>query len=778
VLNTGSLSITSIVMCVGETVQTPTAYGITFTNGMKRRVLTYDCPQNPPQTQDVVVVYVPSAVTYVDGSGNPMPSVFTNAGTYYYTGQAYGTAVDGVCGNTAVFNIGTLTVQVWGTGDSDYDGFSDCQEAKDGTDPYSSGLLTEMWLGYWRFNDTNWLGDFGQIPVTHTNLQSVPGLNVKAVGVNSNTVARLTYRDVETNGWANVNVRQGTIRFWFRPSWASTNSGGTGPQTETRLFEMGDEVVGSPTGWWALVMNNAGNQIRFVTQTNAVGRTNLMASVNLSAEQWYQIAITYSSTNSRLYVNGQAVGTNGLGVAHYPGPSIRNQGFRVGSDKDGNRQAKGRFDDLETFNYAQSAQTISNVYAWRAAQMATNTPNLNSCVLRPITIKHSIMSTVAVNSTFTIQRGTGPGNFSWVEGNKHDHTNPKVLADQLTNSTGFAYIRSDNAADDVVSIGDWISGVPGNKKAIHIREALNYLITNQIPITLPVWSTNRNPGANMEYQVTNFAQVRVISYTNLDENELHKSNFTFTFFYLGNQVCETRTNTAPQVSAGSGQTICFGASATLAGAATDDGLPAPAGLTFAWSKVSGPGTPNFVNQGATNTSVSFTLPGIYRLQLLASDGELTGVDTVDINVQTNTTAVGPGSQTQCPGANVVFSTTPSGTGPFTYVWLKDGSVLAGQTSSSLTLNNITVASGGTYTVRVTGTCGSVTNNAMLTVYTPTTATGPSNLIRNPGQNATFTVTAAGAAPFSYVWRKDGVVIPGQTTSSLNLGNVTLANAGT
>jgi cytoskeletal protein CcmA (bactofilin family) len=79
-------------------------------------------------------------------------------------------------------------------------------------------------------------------------------------------------------------------------------------------------------------------------------------------------------------------------------------------------------------------------------------------------------------------------------------------------------------------------------------------------------------------------------------------------------------NTRPVVNAGQYQIVNFPDDATLQGSATDDGLPdPPATLTYAWTKVSGPGTATFANAEATNTSVSFTEPGIYVLRLTASD---------------------------------------------------------------------------------------------------------------------------------------------------------------
>src|SRR5262249_45568804 len=96
----------------------------------------------------------------------------------------------------------------------------------------------------------------------------------------------------------------------------------------------------------------------------------------------------------------------------------------------------------------------------------------------------------------------------------------------------------------------------------------------------------------------------------------------------------TPVNQAPVVSAGSNQTITFPAAANLAGTASDDGLPNPPGsLTTTWSKLSGPGTVNFANASALNTTATFSSTGTYVLQLSASDSALSSSGTVTITVQ-------------------------------------------------------------------------------------------------------------------------------------------------
>jgi hypothetical protein len=78
--------------------------------------------------------------------------------------------------------------------------------------------------------------------------------------------------------------------------------------------------------------------------------TNLAAAASWNAGEWYQIALTFSPTESALYVDGQLL-ANGTGVTYLPDAGDLANGFRIGSDSAGNNQAGGAFDELETFNY-------------------------------------------------------------------------------------------------------------------------------------------------------------------------------------------------------------------------------------------------------------------------------------------------------------------------------------------------------------------------------------------------------------------------------------------
>src|SRR5258708_22018472 len=109
--------------------------------------------------------------------------------------------------------------------------------------------------------------------------------------------------------------------------------------------------------------------------------------------------------------------------------------------------------------------------------------------------------------------------------------------------------------------------------------------------------------------------------------------------------------------------------------------------------------------------------------------------------------------------------------------------MGGATDSSYTtLVTATADSGWAFAVVVTNTAGTVTSSAAtLTVSSaavaPTITTQPANHTVTAGQTATFTVVAAGTAPLSYQWQKNGVNIAGATSGSYTTPATTTADSG-
>lgn len=261
----------------------------------------------------------------------------------------------------------------WRNPDTDYDGRNDWQERTDGTDPASSDSVLHAQLACFEMDDVvTEQGSRGQLPLVNLYLGAIPSWSSNAIVVDAIPPGQLVYRDVEPDATANINCRCGTVCFWFRPSWNSSNTGGSGPGWAARLLSMGKWTSGASIGAWELTLDDAGTNVSFAAQTNGGGIQMLQAPVSLSNTAWYHVALAYTPSNSALYLNG-LLAASGAGVSNYPGPEVRAQGFAVGSTLDGAGQAQGSFDRLETFNYPLSAEEMWAGYA-EFAPMVTSQP--------------------------------------------------------------------------------------------------------------------------------------------------------------------------------------------------------------------------------------------------------------------------------------------------------------------------------------------------------------------------------------------------------------------
>ncbi len=152
----------------------------------------------------------------------------------------------------------------------------------------------------------------------------------------------------------------------------------------------------------------------------------------------------------------------------------------------------------------------------------------------------------------------------------------------------------------------------------------------------------------------------------------------------------------------------------------------------------------------------------------------------------------PMSQNAYLGANVTFNVSVFGAPLLSYQWRKNGTNLAdggnvsGSATHILTLNAVTPASAGIYSVTVSNSLGStISSNALLQIIVspPQITAQPTNQTLAPGATATFSVSAVGDFPLSYQWQKngtnlvDGGNLSGSTTSNLTLLSVTEANNG-
>ena len=222
-------------------------------------------------------------------------------------------------------------------------------------------------LASWSFHDpTNWISDQGYAPISFTNLDFSYLGNGASLVVNSTNPAWLQYNVLENDGKTNLTVDAGTVMFWFAPSWSGTNQGGTGPGAYGRLLEVGGYTPDSSFGWWSLYVDDVGANLYFSAQTNDLSSnvtTYVSAPIAWTTNYFHFVALTYSSTNTALYLDGGLV-SSGPSLSIYPGLDVLANGFFIGSDSNGVHQANGLFNSVTTYNVPLDADTIQQMFNW------------------------------------------------------------------------------------------------------------------------------------------------------------------------------------------------------------------------------------------------------------------------------------------------------------------------------------------------------------------------------------------------------------------------------
>ncbi|MEK7675575.1 MAG: HYR domain-containing protein [Verrucomicrobiota bacterium] len=138
--------------------------------------------------------------------------------------------------------------------------------------------------------------------------------------------------------------------------------------------------------------------------------------------------------------------------------------------------------------------------------------------LYPIALNAQTLAGVAPGSLLPdIFNGTQPGNFGWLTwaGSPNEPTVSKSLTPP---GDSFTYKNPSNAADNVISIGDWVQGKPGVSNSNGVRNALDVLKT--IDINVPIWDQTTGNGNNTKYRVVGFAKVRIVSYLLPGQNRI------------------------------------------------------------------------------------------------------------------------------------------------------------------------------------------------------------------------------------------------------------------
>lgn len=231
--------------------------------------------------------------------------------------------------------------------------------------------------------------------------------------------------------------------------------------------------------------------------------------------------------------------------------------------------------------------------------------------------------------------------------------------------------------------------------------------------------------------------------------------------------------TSPSISSQpSGGSLCEGGSITLSVSA---GGQKP--LAYQWRR-NGADLPGENGTTLSLNSVTTADDGSYTVVVSNVCGSLTSQSATVTVAAAPAVTSNPASQSSCEGGTVTLSVIASGANPLTYQWRRNG-VNVGTNASTLTLSSLSPGDAGNYDVVVSNSCGTTTSSVAMVMVDalPTILSQPSGATVCEGANVTLSVSASGAAPLGYQWRRNGVNVAGANGSSLVLNGVDGADAG-
>lgn len=222
------------------------------------------------------------------------------------------------------------------------------------------------------------------------------------------------------------------------------------------------------------------------------------------------------------------------------------------------------------------------------------------------------------------------------------------------------------------------------------------------------------------------------------------------------------------------QTAGVGSNVTFTVTATD-GSPT---LFYQWFNSAG-AIPLATTPGLTLYNVQLADSGAYYVVITNDYATVTSsVATLAVQHFAPVITAQPVGGSGLGGSAFTFTISATGT-TLAFQWRKNGVDIPGANSTTLSLNNLGLEDAADYAVVITNPVGSATSSvAILTVqqFAPTIIAQPAGGSQLVGSEFTFNVAAAGTAPLSYQWQKNGIILPNANGPTLSLHALGLADA--
>jgi hypothetical protein len=429
-------------------------------------------------------------------------------------------------------------------------------------------------------------------------------------------------------------------------TFAVTNSTNTSLLTQSGISYIGHKSANSNSTWsfnWTAPASNVGN----ITFYSAVNKSNALGTSSGDSIFHQQYVITAAALSVSV----------GNDATICPGGSTQLQA--AASSTSGTTYAWSPATGLSCTTCANpianpTAATTYTVTVTNNGQTATDAVNVNVYTASTPTI-NSTANTVCPNGSVTLS-SSGFNSYSWSTGGNSAST--QVSAGGTYNLT----VTDANGCSATASksIQQGTTPVPS--------------IVSTAPYICGTSSVTLNPGSFSSYTWSNNSTSQTIS---VNQAGAYTVTVTNASGCTGTASINLQQIPLPvaNVSASGPLTFCAGGSVTLT-------AQSGSGYSYKWS------------DGSTTSSITVTQSGNYRVTVYnPCDSAVSLLQTVAVNQVPNAQLDPVGPLLLCNGLSQTITASPSGA---SYVWLNNGNVVAGQSSSTLSVN-----SNGSYSAVVT-----------------------------------------------------------------------------
>ncbi len=484
----------------------------------------------------------------------------------------------------------------------------------------------------------------------------------------------------------------------------------------------------------------------------------------LSSSTWYHAVCTYDGATVKIYINGALV----LSTAA-TGNIVNNTApLRFGADQSGTNTLNGFMDEIRIYNRALTASEISLMA--QLPSITQNPANTTACI--------------GATASFTAAGYESGLTYKWKKNgvfiNGATSATYSINSVAATDTGTYTCIIS-NACYNAETYGATLGIVAG---ATISSQPQNVTVCPGQPASFSIaitggsgtyqWKKNNNNITNATSATYNIASV-----TAADSG---------TYTCVMTSTCGPQTSTAAilTVNPATAITLQPQATSTCQDSVTTFTVSASGTgpFTYHWRKGNTAINDNGHYAGTTtntltiyNTSVADL--GNYSVSVTGTCGSVTS-SAAALSVLGSTSFVQkPASQTVCAGSRIDLACVASGAGNITYVWKKNNVVIPNATFSTYVIPSAALSDSGSYTVTITGTCGSLTSDVALVGVIASASISQQPVAQTICVNSPLTLSVTGSAGnnTTYQWRKGGQNISGATSATYTVANATAANAG-